>query len=133
MAALAGLKVVEAATLFAGPLAAMHLADFGADVIKIEHPKKPDPSRGHGPSKDGVNFWWKTLSRNKRNITLDLSSEEGSDVLLQLLSQSDIFIENFRPGVLDNWGITAERLREANPRLVVVHLLFSGPLWHLEV
>ena len=67
MGALDGLAVIDVATLFAGPLAAMHLGDFGADVIKVEHPRRPDPARGHGPSKDGVSLWWKTLGRNKRS------------------------------------------------------------------
>ena len=71
---LEGLKVVDAATLFAGPLAATFLGDFGADVIKVEHPRRPDAARGHGPAKDGVGLWWKTLGRNKRTVTLDLSS-----------------------------------------------------------
>lgn len=126
MSALSGLKVVEAATLFAGPLAAMHLGDFGADVIKVEHPRKPDPSRGHGPAQDGVNLWWKTLSRNKKNLSLDLSTEEGSELLLKLLSDADVFIENFRPGVLANWGITPKRLQENNPRLVIIRITAFG-------
>ena len=70
---LAGVRVIDAATLFAGPLAATFLGDFGADVIKIEHPRRPDAARGHGPPRDGVNLWWKTLGRNKRAVTLDLS------------------------------------------------------------
>ena len=71
---LAGLKVVDAATLFAGPLAATYLGDFGADVVKIEHPRAPDAARGHGESKDGIGLWWKTLGRNKRTLTLDLNA-----------------------------------------------------------
>lgn len=123
---LSNLKVVEASTLFAGPLAAMHLGDFGAEVIKIEHPEKPDPARGHGPTHNGVNLWSKTLGRNKRNIALDLSSEEGANILLTLLESADVFIENFRPGVLDRWGITLERLMSANPQLVVVRITAFG-------
>ena len=123
---LSNLKVVEASTLFAGPLAAMHLGDFGAEVIKIEHPERPDPARGHGPTHNGVNLWSKTLGRNKRNIALDLSSEEGARILLKLLESTDVFIENFRPGVLDRWGITLERLMSVNPRLVVVRITAFG-------
>lgn len=126
MTALNGLRVVEAATLFAGPLASMHLGDFGAEVIKVEHPQKPDPSRGHGPAEQGVNLWWKTLSRNKRNISLDLSTEKGSELLLKLLQDADVFIENFRPGVLAKWGITPERLRENNPKLVIIRITAFG-------
>ena len=81
---LAGLRVLDAATLFAGPLAATFLGDLGADVIKIEHPRRPDAARGHGPARDGVNLWWKTLGRNKRTITLDLSTPEGADLLAPL-------------------------------------------------
>lgn len=123
---LSGVRVVEAATLFAGPLASMHLADFGADVIKIEHPTKPDPARGHGPSKDGTNLWYKTIGRNKRNLTLDLSRLEGAEIFLRLIEDADVLIENFRPGVLKRWGISTERLLEHNPRLVIVRITAFG-------
>lgn len=123
---LAGVRVVEAATLFAGPLTSMHLADFGADVIKIEHPTKPDPARGHGPSKDGVNLWYKTLGRNKRNLTLDLSAPEGAEIALRLIEDADVFVENFRPGVLERWGLSKDRLMERNPRLVIVRITAFG-------
>jgi len=125
-APLSNIKVVEASTLFAGPLAAMHLGDFGAQVIKVEHPTKPDPARGHGPSKDGVNLWSKTLGRNKRNVAIDLSSSRGAEILLSLLASSDVFIENFRPGVLEKWGISTARMLEANPRLVIVRVTAFG-------
>ena len=81
--ALDGIRVVEAATLFAAPLAGMFLADYGADVIKVEHPVRPDPARGHGPSKDGAGLWFKALARNKRLITLDLSKPEGAALFLE--------------------------------------------------
>lgn len=125
-APLSNIKVVEASTLFAGPLAAMHLGDFGAQVIKIEHPLKPDPARGHGPSKDGVNLWSKTLGRNKRNVAIDLSSDRGLDVLLTLLATADVFIENFRPGVLEKWGLSTAKMLEVNPRLVIVRVTAFG-------
>lgn len=83
-APLTGLRVLDLATLFVGPLAATMLGDFGAEVIKIEHPSKPDPSRGHGPSKNGVGLWWKLLGRNKRAITLNLSKPGGRATLLRL-------------------------------------------------
>lgn len=123
---LSGVRVVEAATLFAGPLASMHLADFGADVIKIEHPTKPDPARGHGPSKDGTNLWYKTLGRNKRNLTLDLSRREGAEVFLRLIEDADVLIENFRPGVLQRWGLSTARLMEHNSQLVIVRITAFG-------
>ncbi|WP_406142609.1 CaiB/BaiF CoA transferase family protein [Streptomyces sp. NBC_01089] len=123
---LQGLRVLDLATLFAGPLAATMLGDFGAEVIKVEHPRKPDPSRGHGPSKDGVGLWWKLLGRNKRNITLDLSSPDGRDVLLKLAAGADVVIENFRPGTLEKWGLGWAELSAANPRLVLARVTGFG-------
>ncbi len=99
--ALAGLRVIDASTLFAGPMAAMHLGDMGAEVIKVEHPRRPDPSRGHGPSRDGHNLWWATLGRNKRTVSLDLSSPEGSEAFRRLAASADVVIENFRPDTLE--------------------------------
>ena len=83
---LAGLRVLDLATIYAGPLAAMLLGDFGADVIKVEHPRG-DPLRTHGPSRDGHGLWWKVLGRNKRAMTLDLGTSRGQDVLLDLAAQ----------------------------------------------
>ncbi|MFD3479383.1 CaiB/BaiF CoA transferase family protein [Streptomyces sp. NPDC058695] len=125
-APLQGLRVLDLATLFAGPLAATMLGDFGADVIKVEHPRKPDPSRGHGPSKDGVGLWWKLLGRNKRNITLDLSTRGGREILLKLVADADVLIENFRPGTLEKWNLGWEELSAANPRLVLTRVTGFG-------
>lgn len=124
--ALGGLRVVDASTLFAGPMAAMHLGDMGAEVIKVEHPRKPDPSRGHGVAKDGVNLWWKTLGRNKRTITADLSSDGGRRVFLDLAATTDVVIENFRPGTLERWELGYERLSERNPGLVLARVTGFG-------
>jgi len=124
--ALDGVRVIELATLFAGPLAGATLADFGADVVKVEHPRKPDPSRGHGPSKDGVGLWWKVLGRNKRAITLDLSTPDGRDVLLRMASEADVIIENFRPGTLERWGLGYEELSKANPGLILTRVTGFG-------
>jgi crotonobetainyl-CoA:carnitine CoA-transferase CaiB-like acyl-CoA transferase len=121
-----GLRVLDLATLFAGPLAATLLGDFGAEVIKVEHPNKPDPSRGHGPAKDGVGLWWKLLGRNKRTITLDLSTPGGRDVLLRLAAESDVVIENFRPGTLERWHLGWNELSAANPRLVLARVTGFG-------
>jgi crotonobetainyl-CoA:carnitine CoA-transferase CaiB-like acyl-CoA transferase len=118
--------VLDLATLFAGPLAATLLGDFGADVVKVEHPTKPDPSRGHGPAKDGVGLWWKLLGRNKRNITLDLSAPRGRDTLLRLARDADVVVENFRPGTLERWGLGWEALSAANPRLVLARVTGFG-------
>ncbi|WP_327427994.1 CaiB/BaiF CoA transferase family protein [Streptomyces sp. NBC_01236] len=123
---LAGLRVLDLATLFAGPLAATMLGDFGAEVIKVEHPAKPDPSRGHGPSKDGIGLWWKLLGRNKRTITLDLSRPGGRETLLRLAATADVIIENFRPGTLEKWDLGWEELSAANPRLVLARVTGFG-------
>lgn len=123
---LAGIRVLDVSTLFAGPLAATFLGDFGADVIKIEHPRRPDAARGHGAAKNGIGLWWKTLGRNKRCVTLDLSSAEGAGILLRLVASADVMIENFRPGTLERWGIGPDRLLEANPRLVLARVTTFG-------
>ena len=123
---LEGIRVVEAATLFAAPLASMLLADFGADVVKIEHPSKPDPARGHGPSNDGVGLWFKTLSRNKRLITLSLSTPGGRAAFLRLVERSDVVIENFRPGTLERWGLGPDELLGVNSRVVIARVSGFG-------
>jgi crotonobetainyl-CoA:carnitine CoA-transferase CaiB-like acyl-CoA transferase len=124
--ALEGIRVVEAATLFAAPLAGMFLGDYGADVIKIEHPARADPARGHGPSKDGEGLWFKALARNKRLITLDLSKPDGRDLFLRLAERSDVVLENFRPGTLERWQLGPDELASANPRLVVARVSGFG-------
>ncbi|MFJ7265919.1 CaiB/BaiF CoA transferase family protein [Streptomyces sp. NPDC099050] len=123
---LRGLRVLDLATLFAGPLAATLLGDFGAEVVKVEHPTRPDPSRGHGPAKDGVGLWWKLLGRNKRTMTLDLSSPGGRDILLRLVATADVVIENFRPGTLERWGLGWPELSAANPRLILTRVTAFG-------
>jgi crotonobetainyl-CoA:carnitine CoA-transferase CaiB-like acyl-CoA transferase len=127
-AALSDLRIIDCATLFAGPFAATMLADFGADVIKIEHPRRPDPSRGHGATKDGQGLWWKSLGRNKRTVAADLKSEEGRAVLLKLVETADVLIENFRPGTLDRWGLSFDELTEVNPRLIVLRVTGFGQI-----
>jgi crotonobetainyl-CoA:carnitine CoA-transferase CaiB-like acyl-CoA transferase len=121
-----GIRVVEAATLFAAPIAGMLLGDYGADVIKIEHPRRPDPARGHGPSKDDVGLWFKTLGRNKRLVTLDLSQPDGRDLFLRLAERSDVVLENFRPGTLERWGLGWDELSAVNPRLVLARVSGFG-------
>lgn len=123
---LTGLRVLDLATLFAGPLAATMLGDFGAEVVKVEHPRKPDPSRGHGPSKDGIGLWWKVLGRNKRTITLDLSKPGGRATLLRLAGTADVVIENFRPGTLEKWDLGWPELSAVNPRLILVRVTGFG-------
>ncbi|MEU6273509.1 CoA transferase [Streptomyces populi] len=121
-----GLRVLDLATLFAGPLAATMLGDFGAEVVKVEHPSQPDPSRGHGPSKDGIGLWWKLLGRNKRTITLDLSKRGGRATLLRLAADADVIIENFRPGTLEKWDLGWAELSAANPRLILARVTAFG-------
>ena len=126
MSALDGIKVIDAATLFAGPLMATVLGDFGADVIKLEHPKRGDPVRDHGASKDGHGLWWKQMSRNKKAVSLNLSNERGQDILIKLIKDADVFIENFRPGTLERWNISPERLHEVNPGLIIMRTTGFG-------
>ncbi|TCP56637.1 formyl-CoA transferase [Tamaricihabitans halophyticus] len=123
--ALDGIKVLDIATLFAGPFAATLLADQGADVIKIEHPRG-DPARGHGHTKDGVPLWHKILSRGKRCTTLNLSTPEGRDIFLELARDADVVIENFRPGTLERWGLGWTELQEVNPGLVLLRTTGFG-------
>lgn len=123
--ALQGVRVLDVSTLFAGPLAATILGDFGAEVIKIEHPRG-DPVRDHGYSKNGIPLWWKMLSRNKKTITLNLSHHEGQGLMLRLVESADVLIENFRPGTLERWNLAPDRLREINPRLIVARVTGFG-------
>jgi formyl-CoA transferase len=120
-----GITVVDAATLFAGPLAATVLGDFGAEVIKVEHPKG-DPSRSHGYAKDGVGLWWKMLGRNKRCVTLSLSKPEGAELFTKLAREADVVIESFRPGTLERWDLSYEQLSEENPGLVLARVTGFG-------
>jgi len=121
-----GLTVLDCATLFAGPLATTILGDFGADVIKIEHPRTPDPARTHGPAKNGVGLWWKMLGRNKHTVTIDLSRPGGAALLRRLAARADVLVENFRPGTLERWGLGPDVLHADNPRLVIARVTGFG-------
>ena len=129
---LAGLKVLEMGQLIAGPFAAKTLADFGADVIKIEPPAKPDGSGGGDPLrvwrllKDGTSVWWQVQSRNKRSLALDLRQPEAQAIVRQLATDCDVLIENFRPGAMEAWGLGPDELLAANPRLVVLRVSGYG-------
>jgi len=122
---LAGLKVIDVATLFAGPMIATFMADFGADVVKAEHPRG-DPIRSFGWQKNGISLWWALMSRNKRCVTLNLSTPRGADLLKQLVRDADVLIENFRPGTMERWGLGYEDLRAINPRLIMVRTTGFG-------
>lgn len=121
-----GVRVVDASTMLAAPLAAQILGDFGADVIKVEHPKRPDPLRGHGVHVNGHSLWWKQVARNKRSIAIDLSQEAGARLFLDLMGSTDVLIENFRPGTLDRWGLDWETMHAANPDLIVLRITGFG-------
>ncbi|MEV0415211.1 CoA transferase [Streptomyces sp. NPDC050448] len=122
---LAGLKVIDAATLFAGPFAATLLGDYGADVVKIEHPDG-DPARRYGAQADGVPVWWKVVARNKRSATLDLHTDEGQQLFRRLAADADLIVENFRPGTLERWGLDYAALSADNPRLVLLRMTGFG-------
>ena len=122
---LAGIRVLDVSTVYAAPITAMLLADHGADVIKVEHPRG-DPARTHGWNREGHGLWWKVISRNKRTVTLDFGKPEGQELLRQLAAEADVLVENFRPGVMEKWGLGPDRLLEINPRLVMLRVTGFG-------
>ncbi len=121
-----GMRVIDAGAMIAGPLAATQLADFGADVIKIEMPDTGDSMRHWAPIKDGKSLWWKVIGRNKRLVTLKLSDTEGAEIFKRLVQEADIVIENFRPGTFERWGLGYDVLSALNPRLVFVRVSGFG-------
>jgi crotonobetainyl-CoA:carnitine CoA-transferase CaiB-like acyl-CoA transferase len=121
---LAGVRVVDCSTVLAGPLVCQVLGDFGADVIKVEHPRAGDPLRTHGAVKDGVGLWWSMVGRNKRALGLDLHT--GADVFKALVATADVLVENFRPGTLERWGLGPDVLHALNPGLVMVRVTGFG-------
>lgn len=123
---LAGVRVLDIATMAAAPWAATYLAEFGADVIKVEMPVTGDHTRRWGTTKQGVGLFWKSMSRNKRSITLNLGKPRGAEVFKRLVADVDVIIENFRPGTLERWGIGYDVLREINPRLVLLRVTGFG-------
>lgn len=125
-APLKSVRVIDASTILAGPLCCQILGDFGADVIKVEHPQRPDGMRGHGPSKNGTPLWWSEISRNKRTVAINLKEPQGAEVLKRLVGQADVLVENFRPGVLESWGLGPDVLLAINPGLVMVRITGFG-------
>jgi formyl-CoA transferase len=123
---LAGLRVVELGTLIAGPFCARILAEFGAEVIKIEAPDGGDPLRTWRKLHAGTSLWWAVQSRNKKSVTANLKSPVGQDIVRQLVRGADILVENFRPGALEKWGLDYERLAADNPGLIMVRLSGYG-------
>jgi formyl-CoA transferase len=123
---LAGLKVLELGQLIAGPFAAKTLADFGADVIKVEAPPGGDPLRKWRLLKDGTSVWWQVQSRNKRSLVLDLKDAAARDIIKKLAQESDVLIENFRPGAMEAWGLGPADLQALNPRLIMLRISGYG-------
>jgi crotonobetainyl-CoA:carnitine CoA-transferase CaiB-like acyl-CoA transferase len=127
---LADLRVVDCATLIAGPACARYLADFGADVVKVERPGGGDTARQLGwpdpADPDGASLWWRLEGRNKRTVVLDLKTDEGRDAMLRLCSSADVLVENFRPGTLERLGLGPDVLHAANPRIVVTRVTGFG-------
>jgi len=121
-----GVRIIDAGNMVAAPFATSLLADFGADVIKIEHPKHGDGQRKLEPIKDGIPLWWKAVARNKRCITLDLSKPQGAVVFKDLTHKADVVVENYRPGTLERWGLGYEELKVANPRIVLLRISGFG-------
>ena len=124
--ALCNLRVIELGQLIAGPFAAKTLADFGADVIKIEPPNSGDPLRKWRLLKDGTSVWWQIQSRNKRSIALDLKQTEAQDIVRQLVKDADVLIENFRPGAMEGWGLGPDELLALNPKIIMLRISGYG-------
>jgi len=123
---LAGVRVLDIATVFAAPFAASLLGDYGAEVLKVELPGIGDALRGMQPTEASESMAWVALARNKRSITLDLRKEKGQELFLKLLKDYDVLLENFRPGTLEKWGISIERMRKANPNLIITSVSGYG-------
>ena len=123
---LADLRVIDASTILAGPLCCQILGDFGAEVIKVEHPISGDNLRGHGHQKDGVPLWWKEVARNKRTVGLDLGVPAGAELFRKLVAGADVLVENFRPGTIERWGLGPDTLHALNPGLVVLRVTGFG-------
>ena len=124
--ALAGVRILDMATVLAAPFSATLCADLGADVIKLELPDGSDAMRGLSPVKDGIPLYWKVTNRGKRGITLDVRKPEGRALFLHLIKDIDVLVENFRPGTMDRWGLDARTLFATNPRLIVLRLTGFG-------
>ena len=123
---LSGLRVIELGQLIAGPFASKILAEFGADVIKIEPPQTGDPLRTWRLLHEGTSVWWAAHARNKRSVTLDLRQPEGQEVIRQLAADADILIENFRPGAMEKWGLGFKELHAINPKLIMLRVSGYG-------
>ena len=120
-----GVRVLDFSTVYAGPITAMLLGDYGADVLKVELPTG-DPARTHGYAVEGHGLWWKVIARNKEAMTLDVRTAEGREIMLKLVAEADVMTENFRPGVLEGWGLGPDELHAVNPGLVLLRTTGFG-------
>ena len=123
---LKGVRVIDAGNMVAAPFATVLLADFGAEVIKIEHPKYGDGQRKLEPIMNGIPLWWKSVSRNKRCITLDLGKPEGAEIFKQLIRKQDVIVENYRPGTFEKWGLGYDVIRAIDPRIILLRISGFG-------
>ena len=123
---LEGIRVIELGQLLAGPFTGSMLAYFGAEVIKVEPPKGGDPIRGWREVQNGTSLWWHSLGRNKKSVTIDLKSEEGRKLVAQLIDTADVLIENFRPGVMEKWGLGPDNVKKTNPGLIYTRISGYG-------
>jgi len=124
---LAGVRVIELGTLLAGPFTGRLLGDLGAEIVKVEDPTKPDPIREWGKARyEGHSLWWPVQSRNKKCVTLNLRSERGQELLLELVRHADVVAENFRPGTLERWNLGFEQMREVNPGIILARVSGYG-------
>ena len=123
---LAGIRVIELGQLLAGPFTSTRLADFGAEVIKIETPGSGDPMRRWGNSHEGRCLWWPVLSRNKKSVTANLRDPKGQDLVRRLISEADVLVENFKPGTLEKWAMSPDELMAINPSLIIARVSGFG-------
>ncbi|MGL6155101.1 MAG: CaiB/BaiF CoA transferase family protein, partial [Ralstonia mannitolilytica] len=123
---LQNIRVLELGQLIAGPFAAKTLADFGAQVIKIEPPGQGDPLRKWRMLHEGTSVWWEAQSRNKQSVCVDLRVPQGQDVVRKLAAEADVLIENFRPGTMEKWGLSYEALSAINPKLIMLRVSGYG-------
>ncbi len=123
---LSSIRILDISNVLAGPVAAQVLGDYGAEVIKVEHPLIGDGLRNLGRRKDDIPIWWKVISRNKKLITLDLSNFEGQEIFKRLVQDADVVVENFRPGTLERWGLGYDQLKLQNPKVIMLRITGFG-------
>lgn len=126
MGPLSGVRVLELGSFIAGPFAGQLLADYGAEVVKIEPPRSGDPMRDWGITKDQESLWWPAIARNKKSVTVDLRSERGQRLVRDIAASCDVVLENFRPGTMARWGLAYADLKAVNPGVIVVHVSGFG-------